>query len=366
MTWDTAEQAQITRMENKLDAISAALGVGVPAPEPTGLEAPSSFSAVVNPDRTVTTTWTPSADATHTEVHEFEVDPLATLKATLAIPAGSRTTSILTGGKNYTYAVRAKNATTAELSPFSPRVTVYVPSSTDTTTPAPPPTTPPPTGTYPSNVLDLTKWTIMLPTGGQGDPDNDYIIGRSIPDTLYVPSGGGVVFKTRADGVHSSGSKYPRTEARQMADANWTKAAWQPSSATIHSLECDMAIDTRNLAKRPRVNGMQIHDGADDVCQVMRREGMGLGLMHNDGASWAAIDPAYADGTRFVCRIEVQSSRLRVYYNGVKKVDIAKTGSGWYWKFGCYMQTNVADWGEAPDAFGLVTVYRYTLAGGAV
>lgn len=364
MTLTPEEQAQLSRVEAKVDAIGAKLGVGTPAPEPGGLDAPSSFTTVLNPDRSVTSTWVPAPGSTHTEVHEFEVDPLNTLKATMGTTT-SRTSGILTGGKNYTYAVRAKDANTGELSPFSPRITVYVPASTDTTTPTPPPSTPPPTGAYPSSVLDLRNWTIMLPTGSQGDPDNDYIIGRAIPDTLYVPSTGGVVFKTRADGVHSPNSKYPRTEARQMADQNWTKAAWTATSSVLHSLECDLSIDTRNLSKRPRVNGMQIHDGSDDVCQIMRREGMGLGLMHNDGASWISIDPAYQDGTRFVCKIEVQSGRIRVFYNGVKKVDIAKTGSGWYWKFGCYMQTNVADWGESPSAYGMVTVYRYTIAGGA-
>ena len=363
MTLTTEEQAQLSRVEAKLDAIGAKLGVGTPAPEPSGLEAPSSFTTVLNPDRSVTSTWVPAPGSTHTEVHEFEVDPLNTLKATMG-SSTSRTSGILTGGKNYTYAVRAKDANTGELSPFSPRITVYVPASTDTTTPAPPPNTPPPAGAYPSDVLDLRNWTIMLPTGSQGDPDNDYMIGRSVPDTLYVASTGGVVFKARADGVHSSGSKYARTECRQMVDQNWTKAAWSPASATLHALECDMAIDARGLVKRPRVNGMQLHDGADDICQIQRREGMGLGLAHNDGASWGSIDPAYQDGTRFACRIEVQSGRLRVYYNGVKKVDVAKSGAGWFWKWGCYLQSNVADWGEAPSASGMVTVYRYTLTGG--
>jgi hypothetical protein len=224
----------------------------------------------------------------------------------------------------------------------------------------PPP--PKPVGKYPSDVLDLRNWTIMLPTGGQGDPDNEYIIGRSIPGTFYVDGDGAVVFAAPAGGSHSPNSKYARCEARQMVDADWTKAAW-PSSGS-HALEAELAIDTSGLVKRPRINGLQCHNGADDVLQIMRHETQGLGMMHNDGKSWEPIDPSYS-GQRFTCRIEFASDRVRVLYNGAKKVDVAKKSSGNFWKVGCYLQSDVPNWGESPSAVGRVKVWRMSTEGGA-
>jgi poly(beta-D-mannuronate) lyase len=214
-------------------------------------------------------------------------------------------------------------------------------------------------GAHPSDVLDLHHWTIMLPTGAQGDPDNRYVIGETIPDTLFVRDGG-VVFRAPANGFHSPNSKYARCEAREMRDADWTKAAW--SSKGPRSLECDLAIDARGLTGRRRINGMQIHDGGDDVCQVMRHETKGLVFAHNDGKSFEPIDPLYVDGTRFTCKITVQDNRIKVDYNGRRVVDVPKTGSGWYWKFGCYNQSGGASEHKEPaDAFGEVVVYRYEL-----
>ena len=47
---------------------------------------------------------------------------------------------------------------------------------------------------------------------------------------------------------------------------------------------------------------------------------------------------------------------IDVFYNGEHKTDIMKSGSGWYWKVGAYVQSNPSK-GEAPDAAGEVVVY---------
>jgi hypothetical protein len=220
---------------------------------------------------------------------------------------------------------------------------------------------PQPTAKKPADILDLAKWTLMLPTGSEGDPDNTYAVRWGVlPGLFYVDSSDAVVFETPANGFHSSGSKYARTELRQMKDTNWTKAAWPSTEA--HSLECDMLIDTSGLSGRKRINGMQIHDGGDDVCQIQARENGQLGLAHNDGASWEVIDPAYK-GQRFVCKLVVTGTgRLQVFYNGTKKADVAKTGTGWFWKFGDYLQSGGAsEYKEPAGARGKVKVWRYAV-----
>jgi hypothetical protein len=234
---------------------------------------------------------------------------------------------------------------------------------TDTIPPTPKPTDPnPPSSGKVLDILpDLKNWTIMVPafkSGSTTSPDNNYpakILNR-YPQFLYVENGG-VVFRAPANGAHSPNSKYCRTEAREMADTNWTKAAW--TSAGPRSLECDLAIDTSHLTARRRINGMQIHDGGDDVCQIMFHETDGLGLMHKDGQAWESIDPEY-DGQRFTCKIEVDEDALGVFYNGTLAVAVPKKGTGWYWKLGCYNQSGGAsEYKEPETAYGKVTVWGF-------
>ena len=43
-------------------------------------------------------------------------------------------------------------------------------------------------------------------------------------------------------------------------------------------------------------------------------------------------------------------------YNGTQKADIVTSGSGWYFKAGSYVQSNLSR-GDAPDALGQVVLY---------
>ncbi len=226
----------------------------------------------------------------------------------------------------------------------------------------------PPVGRYPTDVIpEFTRWTTMTTTGTEGDPDNDFYIGEDVPDVYYVGSDGGVVFDCDPNGVHSGGSKYPRVENRMQSEkpATWNpKSAW--SSGGDHRLSAELSIDTSGLSGRKRGNALQIHDGGDDVCQIMKHETNGLGLMHSDGKKWESIDPNYKDGQRFACEIQAVKNKIIVLYNGVKKVEISKTGSGWYWKAGAYVQSGGASsYPEPEGARYRVTIYSLTTTGGA-
>lgn len=232
----------------------------------------------------------------------------------------------------------------------------------------PPPVDPSPVPTpskrFPSDVLPALKtWTVTTTTGKQGDPDNEYYVGKALPGVLFVQDDG-VVFRAGVDGAHTPNSKFCRVEARQMADGAWKKAGWR-SSDGVHTLSAELAIDTSGLVKRRRCNGLQIHDGSDDVMQVMRHETLGLGVMTSDGGTWLSLDPAYA-GARFACDIRVEGGLIRVTYNGTKTVSFAKSGSGWYWKAGCYLQSDMATWQEPSTSWGQVTIWRLDPTGTAV
>lgn len=217
-------------------------------------------------------------------------------------------------------------------------------------------------GQHPSDVLRVLKdWTIMLPTGSPGDPDNEYLVGVSIPDTYFVRDdehGRGVVFRTYpATANHSKNSRYGRTEGRQMVPGKkWEKSSW--SSSEPHRLTARLAVDTSRLTHEI-VNALQIHDGGDDVAQVQVREGV-LGVSHKDGKAWEVLDPGYGGQTADI-KVEVTGGGEIVFvYNGVEQAHIEKSGSGWYWKAGCYPNTGGAnkDRPEAPTAYAEVILYK--------
>lgn len=228
--------------------------------------------------------------------------------------------------------------------------------------------TPPTPLRHPTDVVpEFLRWTTMTTTGSEGDPDNEFYIGCSLPHVYYVGSDGGVTFDCDVNGYHSKGSRFPRVENRMQSDKpnQWSpKSAW--SSSGNHKLSAELSIDTSKLSARKRGNAIQIHDGNDDVCQIMKHETWGLGLMHSDGKKWESIDPNYKDGTRFACEVAAVASRITVLYNGVKKVDIAKAGSGWFWKIGAYAQTGGAsEFTEPAGARYVVKVFSCTVLGGA-
>jgi hypothetical protein len=343
--------SRIVRNEEAIAAISPK----DPPPEGSALQPPKNFAAMELPSvRVVVTSWTKTID--EVEVHEFLSNPTRTLKAQV-VGADHRMSSRLTPGKTYEWAARTTRD--GKYSDWTPRIRTTI--AADTVAPAPPAST----RQLPIDVLpELRNFTIMLPTGNQGDPDNEYAVKWGvIPNVLFVRDGG-VVFRANAGGFHSKGSHFPRAEARQMADDKGTKGLW--ASTGPKSIECELSLDTSKLVKRKRLNGMQIHAGTDDVCQIMLHETNGLGFIHNDGKSWVPIDPDYKNGTRFTCKIEVSDNHIRVAYNGEKKVDVPKTGLTWFWKVGAYLQTNVEDYKEDPDATGEVVVYRLTTTGGGL
>ena len=132
------------------------------------------------------------------------------------------------------------------------------------------------------------------------------------------------------------------------------KASWSNTTGT-HVLRLRQAV-TRLPTVKPHVVTAQIHDAEDDVLEV-RLEGGKLIASYNDGRTDVTLDPRYSLGTPYDLTITAASGRIRVYYNGAKKLDIAKRGSGWYFKSGSYVQSNTSK-GDKPSAVGVVVIYK--------
>lgn len=310
-----------------------------------------------------TLTWPAQADAARFEVRD-ELNAAQPVKQTVTEPryVGS---PMKTTSKPRRYVIVAVGPTGLRSEPSEPIDVPGVEEKPDA--PAPEPGTPS-TAKHPSDVIpEFRRWTTMLTTGTQGDPDNEFVIGRSIPGVYYVQDDGGVVFDCDPNGFHSSGSKYPRVENRMQSEKpeTWNpKSAW-PSSGD-HRLRAVLSSDTSKLSGRKRGNLIQIHDGADDVCQIQMREGQGLGFAHDNGKSWISIDPNYRDGQKFTCEIQAVRNRIVVLYNDAKVVDVPKSGTGWYWKIGAYVQSGGASEHKEPaGARYRVVVYSCTVTGGA-
>jgi poly(beta-D-mannuronate) lyase len=238
---------------------------------------------------------------------------------------------------------------------------VAAPAACSRPTPAPPPPpvtawTPAPRGSaqYPGQVIDLTDWYLTLPTGEERNPDDVY---QPELNTFTNPwfhlndSRDGIVFTANVGGVTTKGSTYPRSELREMNGSQ--KASWSNTTGT-HALRLRQAV-IQLPAVKPHVVTSQIHDATDDVIEV-RLEGRHLSVQYDNGGNEITLDSEYVLGTTYDLDITASRGHIQVFYNGTQKGDIAKSGSGWYFKTGSYVQSNTSR-GDAPAAVGQVVLY---------
>jgi poly(beta-D-mannuronate) lyase len=210
----------------------------------------------------------------------------------------------------------------------------------------------------PASVLDLTNWKVTLPVAGSGGGALEVKQPQlaSYSDPYFRTDGGTVVFTAPVDGATTSGSSYPRSELREMANGGKDNASWASTSGS-HVMEITQAITQTPVAK-PHVVAGQIHDSGDDVVMI-RLEGTHL-FVEGDGDELATLDANYRVGTPFTVRLEVTGGRIKVFYNGVQKLDHPHAGSGLYFKAGAYTQSNTGK-GEPAGAAGQVVISKLTV-----
>lgn len=213
------------------------------------------------------------------------------------------------------------------------------------------------TSDLPSGVLNLTDWKLTLPAG---DDDGDPLEVKQpeltrFRDDRYFHNdevGDGVVFRAPVSGSTTSNSSYPRSELREMADGGKKEASWSGKSGT-HAMTITQAI-TSVPQDKPEVVAGQIHDEEDDVVMV-RLNGRRL-FVEADGDDIGTLEPAYQLGTQFTVQFVVSGGTIRVTYNGTKSVGLKRSGSGYYFKAGCYTQSN-----EDGNSYGEVVISALTI-----
>jgi poly(beta-D-mannuronate) lyase len=227
-------------------------------------------------------------------------------------------------------------------------------------TPPPKPAAPPPVPSVPadtpSSVLDLTNWKLALPvdTPHAGTPDEitQPELATFSLNPYFWRSGGGIVFRAHAGGATTKNSRYPRSELREMAGGGSQPASWSNAQG-VHTMTIRQAI-THVPDNKPHVVAGQIHDASDDVIMI-RLEGSRL-FVEGDGDDLGLLDANYTLGTVFTVQVIARDGHIQIHYNGELKVDYAQSGSGYYFKAGCYTQSNPSK-GDAPGAYGEVVIY---------
>lgn len=218
--------------------------------------------------------------------------------------------------------------------------------------------------TYPSQVLSLTNWKLTLPIGSSSRPMEIFQprLSKYTIDPWFVvaANGTGVRFRAPVDAVTTSGSKYPRSELREMKNNGETNASWSSISG-IHAMSIVEAITSVPIKKKHVVAG-QIHGANDDII-VIRLEYPNL-YVNVNGKNVYTLDPHYTLGKLFTIKFAVHDGKTDVYYNGSANplYTLVKNYSGAYFKAGAYTQSNCSREGSAAfcneNNYGEVIVYQ--------
>ncbi len=236
----------------------------------------------------------------------------------------------------------------------------------------------------PGDVIDTSFWKLTLPTGQAGKPTEiKYPALRSYENGAYFydqrkpgEAQSYVVFIAHAGGTTTSGSKYPRSELREMSNDGKSLAAWSNKDSTVDTLSGTWAI-TQTPTKKPHVVAAQIHDAKDDIV-MLRLEKTRLFLEAN-GKDLGAFDTKYVASVNspiwfdFTIRADKTNGIVATYKrhdtsgcvegcntngckpNGfTKSIKYKKFGSGWYFKAGAYTQSNRSY--DKASAYGAVRI----------
>lgn len=241
--------------------------------------------------------------------------------------------------------------------------------------PAPPPPPPPsaepplhrvtpivrprPAPVRPADALDLRRWKLTLPAGRSGHPleFRQPVLGSLANGSYFrLRLDRGVAFRSPVGGVTTPNSSYPRSELREMSADGRREAGWTNATGR-HEMTITQAI-TATPRVKPHVVAGQIHDAEDDIAMI-RLEGRRL-FVEADGDDVGLLDPHYRLGRRFTVSIVATRGGVRVTYGDARSVHVPKVGRGWYFKAGCYPQSN-PERGDRPTDYGEVVIYSLTV-----
>jgi alginate lyase len=208
----------------------------------------------------------------------------------------------------------------------------------------------------PAGKLNLANWKLTLPIDTDNNDAADEIKQPALSSfsqaPYFIAATDGVIFRANAGGATTDNSGYPRSELREMTYNGRKRASWSNESGS-HTMTIKQAITHLPVVKPELVAG-QIHDDSDDIVMI-RLENTHL-FVEANGKNIGDLEFNYQLGTIFTVKIVAKDSMINIFYNDVQKVAYDKKGSDYYFKAGCYTQSNV-DKGDDPAAYGEVKIY---------
>lgn len=174
--------------------------------------------------------------------------------------------------------------------------------------------------------------------------------GLVVANRFYLDSNGDVVFKQLVEnGRTSTGTKYSRSELRELLPNGTDKAAWNSGSGTF-SDEGICKID-HAASPKPWVCFFQVHDADSDFFRVQYEAGPIVVRRTPPGGSEirTVLRASYSYGTWISWKWQFDSGRLRISLDGTVVLDVTgMSKTGCYAKLGCYNQvSNTSDGGGA-------------------
>ena len=209
-----------------------------------------------------------------------------------------------------------------------------------------------PVSIRPSQILDLRFWKINLPAGNR-QVMQPQLASFHCDAFKVVPA---VQFTAWCGGQPQPGSKYPRSELREM-NPDGSAASWSPESG-IHVMDLTQRITHLPVVKPQLICG-QVHNETDYLILV-ELDAQRLYVRYKDAIA-GVLDSNYQLGSYFDMKIQASQGHVDVFYNGVHKVHQPMKAGGCYFKAGCYVQSNTST-GDLPTAFGQVEISRLEIS----
>jgi hypothetical protein len=203
-------------------------------------------------------------------------------------------------------------------------------------------------------MIDLNQWKLTLPVGEKGKPAE-----ITPPALLTYESewlrrvADGLLLTAICGGVSTGGSKYSRTEFRELTK-NGDLAAWSTQRG-VHEMIFALAVLQLPSGEKPHSVFGQIHGGDDDVTTyrfVGNNDGetAAIWITNFDNSRAFLVKPDYVIGQEITLGFHVRDSIIRYTLNGeIASHTLSAKQDECYFKVGAYPQTTEAGPNGAPN-----------------
>lgn len=203
--------------------------------------------------------------------------------------------------------------------------------------------------------MDLKNWKLTLDIE---DPKTKEVMEIPPPclSTFEHPhfsrTGESIKFTANCGGRTTKGTKYPRSELREMKDGKL--ASWSIGEG-VHEMKWICSVGHLPKIKSQVVVG-QIHDDKDDVIEIRHSDGF-VEVIH-DEKHYGKLIPHYRLGDKYSASITAKNGVIAIF-SGNTTILIKSKAKNCYFKMGAYVQANTST--DAPMDYGEVTVYSLSV-----